>query len=1043
MKVKTVLTSKNMSSKLILILFLMLHSVMSAQTDNDIVTGTVIGSDGMPIPGVAVILKGTTKGAVTDFDGNYNIEAKNGDILVFSYIGMQEQSSVVKGPQLNIILLEDIDELDEVVVIGYGTQTKKEITGAVAQVKSEEIQKVITSDLGNALQGQIAGVNVTATSGEPGESAGILIRGISSLTGSNSPLYVVDGVPQSDGDPGLNPNEIESIDVLKDAASAAIYGTRAAGGVILITTKKGKVGNTKIGLDISNGLQIITRQTPLMNTSEQIYFDIRNPRNNNVPASGDRFSLLNDNDLRDFTNNDLAEINRYNLSISGGQDDINYSLVAGFFDQEATVVNSTLKRYNMRANLQLTKKNWSISNGFGFTIDDRNRPSFLLLWFGQQAAPYLDELSTSTQSATNETEDSQTGNAFARVLEALTQTNNAGRYRFEANTNIKFNINKNLEFTTLLAGTITNEHNKIVQPPFALFDANGANLRPPSESYVFEARARTILFNFNAGLNYSKDFEKHSLEALALFNVEQDFYTSIGAVNRGLLFPNTFTLSSGSILPTVGSQGTFSLNGVPQNANNPDYRIKRIGTVGRVQYNYDERYLLSLSGRVDASNQFSSDNQFAFFPSVSVGWNVSDEKFWRSRTFNNLKFRASIGTTGNDRFTPNTRFNALGVQYDANLGGAQQPGLIQDSFGNADVKWEVTTQRNLGLDIGLLKNKVTITADYYETDKDDLLAEIQIPPSFGASVLFDRNQTGSRTTVVNVGSMTNKGFETSVRYRPRTGNVRWNILGNFSTNKNVVTNLESASGRFLFPNSVVFSDPNSQIVGLQEGREAGAFLVFETDGIFTDQADVDAYNALYGESKSLGDRKFVDTDGDGELFSDGDRVYKGSGLPDYELGLNVSATYKNWYFAANMYASIGNEVINGTKAFAYRVGRHRDLLHQYIPGENESTSVPRFPSSFNNSINTNFSGAQDVWIEDGSFFRLRNVVVAYNFPKELTEKLGLSKFNIFANAQNILTITDYGGLDPEVGGNNIQFKGVDRGLIPVSASVNLGLRLNF
>lgn len=1043
MKLKKGLVTKSIPGKYLLMLFLVLSYGFTAQAQEVTVEGVVNGEDGMPIPGVTVFLQGTARGAVTDFDGNYNIIANKGDTLVFRYVGMQSQSLIVTGSQLNIILKEDVSELDEVVVIGYGTQKKKEITGAVAQVKAEEIEQVITSDISNALQGQIAGVNVTATSGEPGESAGILIRGVSSLTGSNSPLYVVDGVPQSNGDPGLNPNEIETIDVLKDAASASIYGTRAAGGVILITTKRGKPGNTKVGIDISNGLQIITRQTPLMNTREQIFFDIRNPRNNNVPASGDRFSLLNDNDLRDFTNNDLAEVNRYNFNISGGQDDISYSLVAGFFDQEATVVNSSLKRYNMRANVTLKKNKWSLSNGFGFTIDDRKRPSFLLLFFGQQAAPYLDAVSNNTQSASNDTDDSQTGSAFQRVLEALTQTNEAGRYRFEANTNVKFQINKNLEFTSLIAGTITNEFNKVVQPPFALFDANGANLRPASESFVYEARSRTVLLNFNAGLNYSKEFGKHSVEALALFNLEQDFYTSIGAVNRGLLFPSTPTLSSGSILPTVGSEGNFGLRGVPQNGNNPDYRIKRIGTVGRILYNYDDRYLLSLSGRVDASNQFGSDNLYAFFPSASAGWNISDENFWNIKAINSLKLRASIGTTGNDRFQPNTKFNALVPQYDANIGGTQQPGLIQDSFGNSDVKWEVTIQRNFGIDMSFMKNKLVLTADYYETDKNDLLAEIQIPASFGASVLFDRNQTGSRTAVVNVGSMTNKGFEASLRYRPKLGKTRFNILGTFSTNKNVVTNLESESGRFFFPNNLVFSDPNSQLIGLEEGREAGAFLVYETDGIFKDQADVDAYNALYNENKSLGDRKFVDSDGDGVLFSDRDRVYKGSGLPEYEVGLNVSAIYKNWYFATNWYASVGNEVINGTKAFAYRSGRHRDLLYQYIPGENENTSIPRFPSTFDNSVNTNFSSLSDAFIEDGSFIRLRNVVIAYTLPKEVSEKLGFARFNIFANAQNILTITDYTGLDPEVGGNSIEFKGVDRGLIPVSASVNFGLRLNF
>ncbi|WP_271784144.1 SusC/RagA family TonB-linked outer membrane protein [Aquimarina algiphila] len=1037
MKVEKALVIKIACRKWLPILLLILYSGLYSQTKNLTVEGTITGDDGVPIPGAIILVKGTTKGAISDFDGNYSIEAKIGDFLVFSYIGFQEKTLQVDNSILNIVLLEKLEDLDEVIVIGYGTQRKKELTGAVAQVKAEEIENVITGDIASALQGQIAGVSVTASSGEPGEGSGILIRGISSLTGSNAPLFVVDGVPQS-GDPGLNPNEIETIDVLKDAASASIYGTRAAGGVILITTKKGKSGNTEVSLEITNGLQVITRQTPLMNTQEQIFFDLNDPTRAGSAARGDRFSLLNDNDLRDLTENDLAEISRYNVGVSGGAGAINYSIVLGFFNQEGIVINSGLKRYNLRTNLNIKKDKWTINNGFGFTIDDRERPNFNLLILGQRAFPFLDEVSPSTIGVINENDENS--GSLEQILEALTRDRKVGRYRFEASSNIKYKINEHFEFSTLISGVITNQFEKQVQPPFSIFDSNGINIRNTFDSFVFEERDRQILLNFNAGLNYKQYFGKHGLSALALVNVEQDYFTSIAAVNRGLSFSSPSTLSLGSTGAEVQSFGDISIGG--PFFTEPDHRIKRVGTVGRLFYDYDSRYLVSLSARVDASNQFSKDNLYAFFPSASVGWNISDEKFWGNlnRTINNFKLRASIGTTGNDRIPANSIFSPINTGFDANLGNSLNPGFAQGTFGNPTLKWEVTTQKNIGVDLGLWKSKLTLTADYYETDKKDLLIGIPINPSFGARSAITRFQ-GSNEAIFNIGNLTNTGFEAALRYRPKTGNVRWNILGTFATNKNKVTSIDGNIDRRLFGTNIILGDVTARAIGLQVGREAGSFLLFETDGLLRTQDEVDTYNAQFGENVQIGDLKYIDTNGNGTLRDDGDRVYKGSGLPDYELGLNIQATYKNWFFATNWYASVGNEVYNATRANAIRAGRHKDLLYQFIPGVNENTPIPAFRNRTPGDLN--FNGSSDFFLEDGSFIRLRNVVVSFTIPKEVTEKMGFSGLNIYANAQNVLTITKYTGLDPEVGGNDIEQKGIDRGLIPVSASFNLGLRLNF
>ncbi|OEJ99043.1 hypothetical protein A8C32_07655 [Flavivirga aquatica] len=1049
MKFKNGLITKTILGKYMLIMFLALHCGLSAQTDKLIVRGIVTGENSLPIPGVSILLEknGKQTGAISDFDGAYSIEANVGDILMFTYLGMISQKVKIEGAQLNVVLREDIDELDTVVVIGFGAVKKKEIIGAVAQVKASEIENVITGDISSALQGQVAGVSVTANGGEPGEGSGILIRGISSLTGSNSPLFVVDGVPQA-GDPGLNPNEIETIDILKDAASASIYGTRAAGGVILITTKRGQEGNTKIDLNINSGIQRITRETPLMNTEEQIFFDSNDQSRGTAlsPARFDRFSLLNDNDARDLVQNNFATISRYNLSITGGTKDSNYSFVLGYFDQEGSVLNSRLQRYNLRSNVQVSKNKWTINNGFGFTIDDRERPNFNLLLLSQRAFPYLDKVDENSNNIIDDSGDNERLSNLNGILGALTRTRELGRYRFEASSNIGYKINDHLELKTLISGVVTNEFEKQVQPAFQVFDQEGNPTRSEFDNFVYESRSRRILINWNGSINYNQQFGKHNFTGLALASIEEDNFTSIGAFVQGLTFNNPRNLSLGAVDANATSNGLLN-RGTP--IISPDFRTKRIGTIGRVLYDYDGKYLLSVSGRLDGSNQFSTDNRFAFFPSASLGWNVSEEKFWENikPLISSLKLRASIGTTGNDRFATNSFKSVVITGFDVAFQNQEDnssilnPGVGQSRFANPDLKWEVTTQRNIGLDLSFWKNKLVVTADYYNSEKKDLLVGVPINSSFGAVPPGDI-QAGQRNTTFNIGDLTNQGFETSIRYRPKTGNVRWNILGTFTTNKNEVKNIDGNVDQLLFNNIFpVFGDGVSIANGLKVGREAGSFLLFPTDGLLKTETEVNAYNAQFGTNAEVGDLKYVDTDGDGVIRNEGDRVYKGSGLPDFEVGLNLSATYKNFYFATNWFASVGNEVYNATRANAINDRRSKDLIYQFIPGVNEDTNIPTYRGR--TPLHNNFRPDTDLFIEDGSFVRLRNVVVAYTLPKDVSEKLGFSRINFYANGQNVLTITDYTGLDPEVGGNNIQRKGLDSGVLPITASYNLGLRLNF
>ncbi|WP_299184114.1 TonB-dependent receptor [uncultured Aquimarina sp.] len=1025
-------------------LFFAIFYSFSIHSQTIIVNGTVTGEeDGLPIPGVNVLIKDSAKGTSTNFDGNYAIEANLGDVLIFTYLGLKSQSLKVKSSTMNVKMELEASSLDEIIVIGYGTQSKKEVTGAVSQVKAKEIANIITPDVSSALRGQVAGLNVTSSSGEPGEGSGILIRGVSSLTGSNDPLFVVDGVPQS-GDPQLNPNEIETIDVLKDAASASIYGVRASGGVILITTRRGKEGNAKIEFNYSNGIQQITRRAPLMNTNEQIFFDLNDQSRGTPfsPARSDRFSLLNDNEPRDLVQNDNAILRRANLNISGGNENSNYNFTLGYFDQEGNVINSSLKRYNLRGGFRIKKSRWSFNNSFGFTIDDRERPNFNLLILAQRAFPYLERVDANSSNITDDSDERLSN--INQLLGALTRRRELGRYRFDASSEIGYKIGTNLTFKMLTSGVVTNEFETQTQPPFQTFDQAGNPQQTEFDNFVYEFRSRRVLINWNGSLNYVKDFGNHGIEALALFSVEQDNFTSIGTFAQGLLFDNPTNLSQGTVGADAASNGLL-LRGTP--FIDPDFRDRRIGSIGRLQYNYDGKYLLSVSGRYDGSNKFGPGNQYAFFPSASAGWNISEEKFWGKikSVVNNLKFRASYGTSGNDRIQSYSFQNVLlggfdAVFQDSSGSSIVSPGAAVTRYGNSNLKWETSTQSNFGIDANFFQNTLELTFDYYTGNKKDLLVNLPIASSFGGITVGDlfANQ---RFTPFNVGDMKNSGFETSLRYRPKTGQVRWNILGTFTTNKNEIVRLNGDINQQLFNTFPVFNDGRSNVIGLQVGREAGSFLVFPTDGLLRTQAEVDTYNTQFNTNAQIGDLRYIDTDGNGELRNNGDRIYGGSGLPDFEIGLNLSATYKNWYFNTNWYASVGNEVYNATRANAINDRRSRDLIYQFIPGVNENTNIPTFRGR--SPLHPNFRPDTDFFIEDGSFLRLTNLVVSYRLPSDVTDKLGLGTFNIYANAQNVLTLTEYSGLDPEVGGNNIQRRGLDIGVIPITASYNLGVRLNF
>ncbi|TGV02971.1 SusC/RagA family TonB-linked outer membrane protein [Flavivirga rizhaonensis] len=1011
----------------------------NAQSQKTTINGTVTNAgDGLPIPGVAVIVKGSSTGAVSDFDGNFTIDAKIGDVLSFSYLGMEDKDVKIVSNQISVSMSSSLEDLDEVIVIGYGQVKKKEVTGAVSSVKAEDIEQIVTSDLGTALQGQLAGVNVISSSGQPGAQAEILIRGITTISGSNSPLYVVDGLIQ-ERDPGISPNEIESIDVLKDAASTAIYGTRGAAGVILITTKQGKAGSLSVRASASYGIKRLNGETTrLMNANQQTYFELSGARTSQTNVRPDdeidiiRLSpnkLQNDTDLFDYIVIDDQPVQDYSVNISGGTDDITYSVTTGLFSNKGTLVNSSFDRFNIRANTTYKHKKLEVRANVSVISEEREFTPGVLVGQIIRYQPNRQDLLGVGPDEAIITPIGDDSNRVNWVLESFENERTREDVRTQTNLSLNYDLIKGLRLTTRFGFSTTNQFEHRFNPFRQFFSPDGRDLSPATSSSVRNDALKRK--------NYSLD-----LYATYNFNIDNTHdFTFTGGMTFEDYHTERFSASRSNVL----SNSIRVLNGTSENPNvgsGPDFRHRIQGVIGRIQYGYKGKYLLSSSVRRDASSRFGIENRSNLFPSIAFAWNISDEPFWNSisNTISSAKFRATYGEVGNESFsdyaydatiTPNIDY-VFGTN-NINTGSTDVlvNGAIQTGFANSDVKWETSIQTNLGIDLGFFKNKLTLTAEYYDKTNRDMLFPIVTPSSAGGS--------GRATRTLNIGNMTNKGIEVSAGYRGNIGGLKFRMNGIFSTNKNEITRIEGNGGFILTnDNGLVSQDGGfSTITALAEGYEAGAFFLYTTNGVINTQEELDAYNAL-GEQAKFGDLIYEDNNNDGRI-SEADRVYKGSGLPEYEIGYNLNLDYKGFDLSMNWYAALGHEIMNGSKASAFAFGRHEDLVYQWSE-VNSSSNIPTFRGISKN--HPNYRGYTDLWLEKGDYLRLRQVTLGYSLSKKLTERIGLTRFRLYVSAQNPLTFTNYTGYDPEVGGG-ISARGLDKGNYPITSQYLLGLNLNF
>jgi len=1039
---------------LVVFLCLISFGVINAQTKT--IEGKVT-ADGIPLPGANVVVKGSSNGVSTDFNGLYQIEAKTNDILVFMYLGYVTQEVTIKDQTtININLVEDASELEAVVVIGYQTQRKREVSGAISSVKSEVLERQAVTNFSEALQGQVAGVNIQAESGAPGARINVQIRGTNSLTSTGTagqdplggqinpndnalnPLFIIDGVPFPEP-PSISPNEIESIEILKDAATTAIYGVRAGNGVVIITTKRAKPGPIKVNLSTFTSINRITSSVPTLNTRDYIALNRQYIDNNGQSFESNGVfvnnpnALDNDTDWQDLIVNDNAITYNYNLRLAGGSDKSNFSLVLDHINQDGTLINSDFERTNLRLNNNFKKDRFSLFTSVFLSRDDSDREPWAIL-YDAIVSPATEAGPDRIEDDNSVSGDPNQFNVLGNILRKLQETSKRKSNTTSISLQFKYLLAKGLNAKVNISGSRNSSESTFFRPGFIFLDEDTGEVIPGRE------RAAISILTESTSL-----FEQGTLESLL------DYKTNIGNHNLSLLggvtaeqrtFNTTRTevqeFRSNTPIPTIDQAIDTDIITVQGNIS-PNRLFSVLGSLG---YDYDGRYLIRANVRRDGSSNFQPDFRYKTFGGVSVAWSIARENFFKDSNalsfINDLKLRASYGEVGNQNIGSFRTSRLIGNNFNIPIGNDIVNGLTQTDIFNQDLQWETSITSNLGIDLSLFKSAFNLTAEYYNVKKENLLLELPIPGSSGA----EPNNNSPATIASNAGELTNQGIEISADFRDRKGDFTWGISGVFTRNINEVTRLFGATsqitGERITPGNNRLTDLPVNFARI--GTQAGAFYLLRTNGIIRTQEELDEYQLLTGDitqGAQIGDLRFIDGNGDGSIDLTNDRQFVGNNVPDFEIGLNFDAKYKNVDFNMSWFGSFGSKIYNGPKALAFDANNHRDQLFAYTP-TNTASNIPSIREA-----TIPFVPFTDFFLEDGDYVRLRNVQIGYSLPKDVLKKIGLDQFRLYLAGSNILTITDYSGFDPEVGGDGLFSRGLDRGLTPITASGRIGVQLGF
>lgn len=991
-----------------------LHAQQQAKT----VTGTVTDVSGEPIIGANIRIKGTTTGTITDIDGNFSIEAEPQSVIEVSYIGYLTQETVINNQKsIRFLLKEDTKTLDEVVVIGYGVQKKADLTGSVANINTEKLNTQSNANIGQALQGKIAGVDIVSQGGAPGSGTRIMVRGIGTLNNA-SPLYIVDGMYMNSID-HINPNDIASIDVLKDASSAAIYGSRAANGVIIVTTKEGSNTEGKPIIDLSVNLGISTASKFLDMLDAKGWAEVTTIARQAIgkPALDMATDLANkpDNDWQDIMFRP-ALMQNYNLSVKGGGKYSTYYTGLGYFNQDGIVKGTNYQRYNIQSKNDYKRGIFSAGTNLIISFS-HDKPLHQELRGGMigtilQSVPTLEKY--------DDTREGGYGGTYGDVVNiphplAIIDDNIMDRYnenvKIFANLYAQIELFKGLKYKLNLTPDFSFERykNYLNKYDFGLATNSITQL---TES---QRRRRNILVE-NL-LTFDRTFGEHKISALAGYTYQDSRFRHIQAYGEGL------------------PQGLEEIDAATTNRSNEgnSWRSVLTSILGRVFYSYQNKYLFTATIRRDGSSKFGKNNRYGYFPSFSLGWNVAEEKFMENvHWLDQLKLRGGYGVLGNQEID-NYQYSSTittGINYPDGNGGLLQ-GAFPKNFANPDIKWEETAMTNVGIDFMAFNNRLSLTADYYVKNTKDILLTVPIPISSG----------GANDPIRNAGKIRNNGFEFNLGWMDQPNpdiSYGINLIGSFNKNKVIAMGSESGSIKGGSTNQNITTSET------KAGYPIGGYWLISTAGYFNSQEEVDAY-AKDGKkiqpAAEPGDIKFVDANNDG-VINDDDRVFQGSPFPDFTFALNGNMRYKNFDLSIGLQGVLGNKIYNATRQTLEDVTKGSNFLAScldYWTPENKNASHPRLTWD---DPNRNTRAESDRYLENGSYLRLRSVQLGYTFPQTWF-KGAIQHARVYINAENLFTITSYSGYSPDVNADNANYRGFDNFIYPTNRTFMLGLNVTF
>ncbi len=969
------------------------------------VQGKVTDNKGNPIEGVSVQNRNTSSGTKTDANGHYSITVpdKSGT-LVFTFVGCITQELPIRGQSaINCQMMPADASLSEVVVIGYGTQQKRDLTGAISVVPVADLQKRQATTVAEAMQGLVAGVYIRG-GGQPGSEAKIEIRGLKNFQ-SSAPLYVIDGmIAVANRD--FNPNDIESIQVLKDVSAAAIYGSRAANGVIIITTRKGRKGPMRVEFSGKSSLQVTPRYK-LAGTEEFARLNYMAYDNAGAPRQNLDMNVHTDWQNEAFK---TGTMQNYNASFSGGSDNGSYFVSANYFGNEGTVISTGFKRLGLRVNTQGTKGIFSIGENVSITnakADEMSGNPYLDVVRLLPTIPVKDPANPGGYGYGNESKARTFGTNPVAIADLEDRTNE--NFRILGNLWAELKLLRSLKYRFNLGYETSNDHYTYLRK-----EGNWTLNQAYDPAIANENRARWQSALIENTLTFSENFGKHSVTVIAGQTYQRDTYSQIWGTKRNLL-----QNSSGYYYSVLDQGSEPQTGGFEQKAVLLSY-------LGRLEYKFNDKYLLNAVVRRDGSSRLSNSNKWGNFPSVSAAWRISREDFFRVKWIDDLKLRASHGTLGSSNIgywdylaTINT-FSTIAVGRDQHT----EPGATQVRLVNPDLRVETLTQTNFGIDATMLNHRLSITAEYFIAKTKDVLTGMPIAITTG-------NDGGN--PVVNAASLKNTGFELSAVWRSKAGAVDYYAGANLTTLKNRVLALGYGRKNIFSGNTVT-----------EVGAPTGMWYVLQTDGIFQTMDEVNNYKNKDGKviqpNAKPGDIRFKDNNGDGQITND-DKVVVGSPWPDFELGLNMGASYKSFELTMNWFGSFGATVYNGYRSVVDRFddnSNYRAGIKPWTP-DAPNTNVPR--AYYASTLNSR--GDTDRWLEKGDFMRLKYIGITYTIPPSLLKRIGFSNAQVTLAGQNLITITKFGGLDPEFNNNNIFERGYNNFNYPNLKMYSLGLQFGF